>query len=219
MTDVVTYGSLYKLATMVRETNVAIIKHLLVTCSGPLTIGLCGTMFAQKTTALIQLYQECANPHSALICHERDTRYTQDSLCVTASGVAVPCIKIRTCDDVIAVAKKMGLDTIFWDECHFCASEIAEISNCLHMLWSMGCSVVFTFVKSPFGTASKFPPQLISQYANTYSHIFEFFSVCDVCNSRIATQSRRFAPPPQDLTDPLAWIGGKDKYTSVCDHC
>lgn len=203
---------------MGRRAATAQINYIL-SSEEPHNVGVCGTMFAGKTTLLIDVATTLdADKRVLLVKHKDDTRYSIDHV-TTHDGeeTALATLVAGSCDEIVAKVKETDSDLVIVDELHFFGKP-DEMVKCVSDLNDEGVSILYTFPKSEYGTAAEFWRAIMVAPGWERRHIFELNACCFGCDS-LATHTIRFVDAPADPTIPINWLGGFDKYAALCDKC
>jgi thymidine kinase len=197
--------------------SVGATARMLLEGEAPCAIGLCGPMFAGKTSLMLWLGTKKGDVLAFKAAG--DDRYGAVERITTHDGVMYSATSVYTCLDVLmACNSRVRPPTlVLLDEIQFLGSG-EDIVAMLRGLLESGTRVVYTCVKSARGTAAKVHAALSAACSSDDMHLFELFGACYGC-SGVSTAAVRYVPDPEHPERPLSWVGGADKYVSLCSDC
>jgi len=168
-----------------------------------------GPMFSGKSTKLLQQVERYKYAQKKVICFKpcMDTRYTQEGLIVTHSGVKVPCILVNEGQDIVEyfVSNKLP-HAIAVDEA-FMIDNIAD--TCLNFLYNKRIDVLISSLDM---SSSMTAFDEISTLLGHATHIKKCKAVCTVCGEDASYTMRKNEYVNTDLIQ----IGGRDIYEARC---
>ncbi|CAD5207734.1 unnamed protein product [Bursaphelenchus xylophilus] len=186
----------------------------LPTTEGSIT-AIAGPMWSGKTTLLLEKLNEFPEQSRILrIRHVADIRYTEGNQIVTHDGQTHACMRIADLNSTIALLNVY--DVLAIDDAHF----FPELAVVCQKIRDLGKTIIVTGLLN--GTYLDNPtPKTNYNFAPLWAIAdlrHTLLGNCDICGEP-ASYSKRIVPNPTDPTDISQWVGGKDKYATLCPTC
>ncbi len=168
-----------------------------------------GPMFSGKSTKLLQQVERYKYAQKKVICFKpsMDTRYTQEGLIVTHSGINVPCVLVNTGKDIVEYFNNNELpQAIAVDE----AFMIDNISDaCLDLFYNKRIDVLVSTLDMSSSLTAFDEVCTLMGHA---THIKKCKAVCTVCGEDASYTMRKNEYADTDLIQ----VGGEDIYEARC---
>lgn len=168
-----------------------------------------GPMFSGKSTKLLEQVERYKFAKKEVVCFKpaMDTRYTQEGVIMTHSGMSVPCVLVSKGQDIINYFSNKGLpDAIAIDE----AFMIDDIANaCLYFVYNKRVSVLVSTLDL---SSSLSPFDEVSTLLCHATHVKKCKAVCTICGEDASYTMRK-----EEFTNTeLIHVGGSDIYEARC---
>lgn len=166
---------------------------------------ICGTMFAGKTTRLIQLIRrvEIARQTYIVFSHASDTRYVENAI-ATHTQMSFPCTYVSQASEILNHVNDE--EVIIIDEAQHFDDDIVTVCR---RLANEGRRVIAVCLSAGF-LAEPFGP--IAGLLAEAQYVEKHYAVCDFCQSDAIFHIKRHYSDAQ-------FVGGKELYAATCRHC
>lgn len=169
-----------------------------------------GPMFSGKSTKLLEQVERYKFAKKEVVCFKpaMDTRYTQEGVIMTHSGMSVPCVLVNKGQDIINYfnSKDYLPDVIAVDEA-FMIDNISDV--CLHFLYDKRVSVLVSTLDLS-SSLSAFDE--VSTLLCHATHVKKCKAVCTVCGEDASYTMRK----EHFSNTELIHVGGSDIYEARC---
>lgn len=172
---------------------------------------ICGPMFSGKSEELLRrLKRAKIGGRPFLLCKPSlDNRYSRTSV-VTHSGNYMPCVVVKTSDELLATATDTDCNIIAIDECQFLDEDTPKV---IEWLVSRGKRVIVAGLDMDYNGVPFSPmPQLLAMAES----VLKVTAVCNVCGDEATHTYRHSGKTESSVGSPAVLVGATDHYEARC---